>query len=86
MQNAKRKEKQTPESNRFHSQCLSMIDRRREPATLFSLSQQTTPGIFWWAISGISHSRLLGLNFLSHFIVTLDYSRMQVRLERIQTV
>jgi len=27
---------------------------------------------------------LLGLNFLSHFIVTFDYSRMQVRLERIQ--
>lgn len=29
---------------------------------------------------------LLGLNFLSCFIVTFDYSAMQVRLERIQAV
>lgn len=27
---------------------------------------------------------LLGLNFLSHFVVTFDYASMEVRLERVQ--
>jgi predicted aspartyl protease len=56
--------------------CLQLAEEKLENLEVTALS---LPG-------QLQLDGLLGLNFLSHFVVTLDYSKMQVRLERIQTV